>query len=284
MTSLGQKSVVCKGPLRSAQSLKRIFEKVRSRLVRLSLSSLLVRRALDARIAVKRHGREVFQIYNYSELSAYRAKSFESKEPETLEWIDSMDSSSVLFDVGANVGIYSLYASTRNVKCIAFEPSALNYAQLNLNIKLNNLQKTITAFPLACHSDLFLSVFHLKSMEWASALSSFDRPVDQFGEVYEPVFSQGAVGMALDHFCDKINIYPTHLMIDVDGNEAFVVSGAVKILSHCVQSILIELSGCRNDHVELVSRIEGMGFRLMSDHFDDASPEELNQNFIFNRL
>ena len=272
------------GLLRLAKSLKRIFSKVRSRLNFLSPSTLLVRRALDTRIAVRRNGHKVFQIYNYGELSAYRAKSFESKEPETLEWIDSMHSSSVLFDVGANIGIYSLYASVKKVKCIAFEPSALNYAQLNLNIKLNNLQKYITAFPLACHSSLFLSVFHLNSMEWASALSSFDRPVDQFGEVYEPLFSQGAVGMALDDFCDQIGIYPTHLKIDVDGNEAFVVSGATNILSRHVQSVLIELSGCRDDHVDLVGRIEAMGFRLISGRFDDTVALKQNKNFIFNRL
>ena len=273
------------GLLRSAISLKRLFRKAQAVLALSSPSAFLVRRALNARIAVKRNGREVFQIYNYSELSAYRAKSFESKEPETLEWIDSMDSSSVLFDVGANVGIYSLYAATREVKCIAFDPSALNYAQLNLNIKLNNLQKWITAFPLACHSNLFVSVFHLKSMEWASALSSFDRPIDQFGEVYEPLFSQGAVGMALDDLCDQIEVYPTHLKIDVDGNEAFVISGASRILSHYVQSVLIELSGCRDDHVELVSKIEGMGFRLMSDGLSETGiSTRLNKNFIFNRM
>ena len=269
--------------LRSAISLKRLFTKARSRLGLLSPSAFFVRRALDARIAVKRNGLKVFQIYNYSKLSAYRANSFESKEPETLEWIDSMHSSSVLFDVGANVGIYSLYAATRKVKCIAFEPSALNYAQLNLNIKLNKLQKWITAFPLACHSNLFVSVFHLKSMEWASALSSFDRPIDQFGEVYEPLFSQGAVGMALDDLCDQIEVYPTHLKIDVDGNEAFVVSGATKILSHYVQSVLIELSSCRDDHVGLVAKIEAFGFRLISDGLHEAGAANVNKNLIFKR-
>ena len=38
----------------------------------------------------------------------FRAETFKTKEPETIEWIDSFKKNSVFWDIGANVGIYSL--------------------------------------------------------------------------------------------------------------------------------------------------------------------------------
>ena len=61
-----------------------------------------------------------------------RANTFFSKEPETLAWIDAMTENDVLFDVGANIGIYSVYAALKGLKVFAFEPESLNYAELNI--------------------------------------------------------------------------------------------------------------------------------------------------------
>src|SRR5690348_10867014 len=50
----------------------------------------------------------------------YRADTFSSKEPETLAWIDSLPTGSTLWDVGANVGLYSCYAAkARNCRVFA---------------------------------------------------------------------------------------------------------------------------------------------------------------------
>ena len=53
----------------------------------------------------------------------FRANTFSTKEPETLEWLDKSESDGVFFDIGANVGLYSLYyAATKKGKVYAFEP------------------------------------------------------------------------------------------------------------------------------------------------------------------
>ena len=71
-----------------------------------------------------------------------------------LDWLDkTLHDGDVFFDVGANVGIYSLYAALRNpkTKVYAFEPEYSNLHQLKQNILLNSLAETIFPYSLALY-------------------------------------------------------------------------------------------------------------------------------------
>ena len=75
-----------------------------------------------------------------------RAKTYSIKEPDTLDWLDSFDPDSCYFDLGANIGQYSLYPAKKygdRIKVFAFEPQSNNYYALNKNIFFNNLGKNI---------------------------------------------------------------------------------------------------------------------------------------------
>ena len=62
-----------------------------------------------------------------------------SKEPETINWIKNFPKDSVFFDVGANIGIYTLYSAVmQQNKVFAFEPHAASYKNLLDSINLNN--------------------------------------------------------------------------------------------------------------------------------------------------
>ena len=75
----------------------------------------------------------------------HRAATFNQKEPEMLTWINRLDQygkeSFVFWDIGANIGIYSLFTAMnyKNSKVYCFEPEANNFASLCNNIFLNNL-------------------------------------------------------------------------------------------------------------------------------------------------
>src|SRR5882724_5820112 len=61
----------------------------------------------------------------------WRVDTLLEKEPETIEWIDSFKEGEVFYDVGANIGLYSVYAAARRKSpVVAFEPDARNYALL----------------------------------------------------------------------------------------------------------------------------------------------------------
>ena len=56
-----------------------------------------------------------------------RAINALSKEKNTIEWINSFNNNSVFIDVGAQIGLYSLYASIKkNCKSFAIEPYISN--------------------------------------------------------------------------------------------------------------------------------------------------------------
>ena len=90
-------------------------------------------------ISVKHNSLEV-KFINNNELTLFRSLSFSNKEPETLKWINRFEKNSTFFDIGANVGLYSIYAAKlTGANVYAFEPSVLNLEILYKNIDLNNL-------------------------------------------------------------------------------------------------------------------------------------------------
>ena len=79
----------------------------------------------------------------------WRVETIYAKEPCTLEWIAGFGPEDILFDVGANVGMYTIWAAaTKGTRVFAFEPEAQNYALLNRNIRMNGLQARVKAYCL----------------------------------------------------------------------------------------------------------------------------------------
>src|SRR5206468_150350 len=76
----------------------------------------------------------------------YRADTYATKEPETIEWVRRrLGKGDVLFDVGANIGLYSLFAAKLEPSCrvVAFEPESNNFSSLCRNVLLNRLDNVI---------------------------------------------------------------------------------------------------------------------------------------------
>ena len=51
------------------------------------------------------------KFYGSSRHAVWRYKTLFLKEPETIEWLRALGPDDVLWDIGANVGVYSLYAA-----------------------------------------------------------------------------------------------------------------------------------------------------------------------------
>lgn len=199
------------------------------------------------------------------ELHLLRALWLETKEPETLSWIDTFGQGDLFCDIGANVGVFSLYAALhRNCQVYAFEPEAKNYACLNKNIFLNNLGRQIRALNVALHDRTTIQFLNLHDLASGSALHSVEEPVDSRGLRFEPKFEQAVLAFSLDNFIQTFNTpMPHHIKIDVDGNELKIIEGAIKTLSDSrCRSVQIEIN--QDDHA-LRGRMKECGFSLATE-------------------
>jgi len=226
--------------------------------------------------------------YTPNYICRYRANTFSTKEPETLEWIDRyVPEGAVLFDIGANVGLYSIYhAVTKKGLVYCFEPSVFNLKLLVRNININkcNDQVKIISNPLTS-SNMFAD-FNLQNVEEGGALSSFGVDYNQEGNKLNIVTSYKTLGFSLDYLVDNriIEDIPAAIKIDVDGIENLILRGAVDVLSHpACRSILIEVDDNFVEMAEDVNKIlTTCGFTLLEKR---ANIEAFgNQNFTYNQI
>lgn len=196
------------------------------------------------------------------ELHLLRANLLRSKEPETIRWIDSFADGAVFFDIGANIGVFSLYAALhRNSDVYAFEPEAKNYACLNRNILMNALGRRVKAINIGLHDRTGLEFLNLHDLASGAALHALGEPVDWRGERFEPKFEQAVLAFTLDEIIERFGLpVPDHVKLDVDGNEDKVIRGGRRTLSHpALKSLLIEIN--ESDHA-MIGQIESCGLKL----------------------
>jgi len=173
-----------------------------------------------------------------SQVAAYRARSFASKEPETLEWLDGL--SGIFWDIGANVGLYSIYFAKRhNARAFAFEPSVFNLELLARNIYRNRAD--VAVMPFALFNATKLDRLRMSTTEHAGALSSFGVDYGWQGTKLAVNFEYTTLGMSVDDAVAMGIPAPDHLKIDVDGVEHEILAGAAKVL-RSVSSVLVELN------------------------------------------
>ena len=148
----------------------------------------------------------------------WRAKTLLTKEPETIAWINGFSHAEIFWDVGANVGVFSLYAALRGLSILAFEPSPSNYYLLSKNVEINKMDDKISAYCIALNNKTKLDAFYMANTELGGALNSFGDARDWQGNDFTASLKQGMVGFSIDDFIRKFNPrFPNHIKIDVSG-------------------------------------------------------------------
>ena len=207
-----------------------------------------------------------FKLVSDNWITKYRARSFNEKEPEMLDWLDeNLRDGDVFFDVGANVGIYSIYAALRNpkAKVYAFEPEYSNLYNLKQNIIINRQQKNIIPFSLALGDNTGISYLHIQDYTTGSALHTESRKtIDKtFGK--DVIWKEGISTSTLDFINENIGAQPNLIKIDVDGNEFKILRGGDKTFkSSDLRSVIIEIIDGKPNNDKVINFLKSHGFIL----------------------
>jgi len=206
-------------------------------------------------------------------LTAWRVETLFTKEPDTIEWIGSFAPGDVLVDVGANVGMYTVFAAkTRGIRVFAFEPESQNYAILNQNILLNGTDELVQAYCIALGDRTALDKLYLSDFVAGAALHSYGAPLDFNNRPRAAGFAQGCYATTLDTLVAAGMVpSPTHIKIDVDGLEHRVVAGARETLRRpSVKSVLIEVNTNLDEHWDTVDLMLAEGFDYSREQVERA--------------
>ena len=223
-------------------------------------------------------------------MTLMRATTVLTKEPETIEWIDTFDSDDVLIDIGANVGVYTIYAAKiRGVKVFAFEPEFSNFALLNRNISLNDLNRTVTAYCVGIADCEKFDVIYLSAMTGGGSGHMVGDSVNFRMEPCEHAYKQGCFATYIDRLvADKVIPDPQHIKIDVDGIEHKIIEGACQTLrSDSLKSVLVEINQNLSEHMGIVYFMLSAGFHYDRDQAEKSVKKEgWNKgmgNYVFRR-
>ncbi|MFP4120923.1 FkbM family methyltransferase [Coleofasciculus sp.] len=157
---------------------------------------------------------------------------------------------SVVFDLGAHVGFYTLLASVlvgSNGKVFAFEPIPKNLFYLKQHLSLNGITN-VTAIEAAVSDCSGVVSFEESS-------SSFQGHISSQGNLQVKTVS-------LDDLISKGEIpTPDYLKIDVEGAEMQVFSGAKSLLKNAHPTILLAIHG-RDVHHQCCQFLTSLGYQL----------------------
>lgn len=194
----------------------------------------------------------------------------------TAELVDSLSPDTVFYDVGANIGYYTLFASevctTGEVHAFELNPHFLKLADKSLDANgtsaiLNNNAVSNTDGETISYAGTF----------GKTSVTLEDGPVDQQVET-----------ITLDDYC-QTHSYPNVMKIDVEGFESHVLEGAKQVLEQGYpETLFLEVHPAKLEEYgrtleDVLSILNSYGYSqtLIENHRDsDTEKGELSANDI----
>jgi FkbM family methyltransferase len=152
-------------------------------------------------------------------------------EPPIAELIsENINSSDIFFDIGANLGFFSVLAShfcCQDGEVHSFEMDPNLIPLIEQSIKLNNNSSKVFINCLACtNKSGQLCQFAPQQVDNPSTnrLENVDR------SMIDAVFIKNVLSISIDDYCRQTNTYPDLMKVDIEGVEVFAIPGMLETL------------------------------------------------------
>ena len=184
-----------------------------------------------------------FRLYARAD-DAFTSKLFysESWEDNVVYWITKFSAKAdVFFDVGANIGFYTLVSAVASpgINIFSFEPNPINYDRLKKNLNINSIDNVKTEAKAVGASTGEVNI-HLPELPYVSDVSSVYKCHSTSFNDFKHMTHEVEV-VSLDEFCLLHNTFPDVIKIDVELYELEVLRGMKNILQKGRTSIFCEI-------------------------------------------
>jgi FkbM family methyltransferase len=203
-----------------------------------------------------------------------------SKEPGTLNWITSeMKPGQVFFDVGANIGAYTILAARQVApggKVYAFEPHGPNFARLIDNIIHNRLQDIVVPCSFALNNSNGYLNFNYESLVPGTSRSQLASASAAAGPPPGYQIAELKHAVSIDRLLASGRVDPPHhVKIDVDGNEYPILQGMAKLLTSPQAPLTLQVELNEPHAAAILSFLQGYNYSLVKTHYSRSAARRM---------
>jgi len=203
------------------------------------------------------------------------------KKEQDSATINSINKNSVCFDIGANLGYYSLLLSIYGKEVYCFEPVIETYNELSKQLVLNNRDN---AFPFNLAVGGENKMCKIRNCGFGDLDACLENGIyipDEIGWKTETKISDVEM-ITLDSFIKKNKIKSCDFIkIDTQGNDINVLNGAVDTINKFRPIIILECLGEENKN-SIISFLNEYNYRFRTIETPYLAGNVLVEHFICN--
>jgi FkbM family methyltransferase len=225
------------------------------------------------------------QDHRHAAIASLNFRNYESKELAAVMRLAK--ACTVFFDIGANVGLYSIALAQRfpDSKVISFEPIPSTYRELQRNLELNQISNVMT-YNMGVSDRAYDAPFYFDATVSGAAAGA------PLGPEFGPTETLVCPVETLDNFIDRTSFSPDFIKCDIEGGELLAFRGGTKMLERAKPIVFTEMLRKWSKRFgyhpnEFIAFFHQFGYRcfVLSEGFLEPFPEmteqTLDTNFFF---